>query len=132
MCHCGPEGAKQSNQKKGTVPEILVWGTGRPTREFLYIEDAAEAIILATEKYNKSEPVNIGAGFEISIKDLVKLIVKFTGFKGKVNWDKTKPDGQPRRCLDTKKAFKEFGFKTETKFEEGLAQTIKWYKIGDV
>ena len=113
---------------KGPVPEILVWGTGRPTREFLYVEDAAEAIILATEKYNKSEPVNIGAGFEISIKDLVKLIAKLTGFKGKIIWDKTKPDGQPRRCLDTSRAAKEFGFKAKTKFEEGLARTIEWYK----
>ncbi|OGX57620.1 MAG: GDP-fucose synthetase, partial [Omnitrophica WOR_2 bacterium RIFOXYB2_FULL_38_16] len=81
--------------------EIVVWGTGKATREFLYVDDAARGIILATEKYNKSDPVNLGAGFEISIKDLVDLIVKLTGFKGKVVWDKTKPDGQPRRCLDT-------------------------------
>ncbi len=112
---------------KGTVPEIVVWGTGKPTREFLYVEDAAEAVTLATEKYNKSDPVNIGAGFEISIKDLVKLIVKLTGFKGKIAWDKTKPDGQPRRCLDTSRAAKEFGFKAKTKFEEGLKKTIEWY-----
>lgn len=113
--------------KERGLPEIMVWGTGKPTREFLYVEDAAEAIILATEKYNKSEPVNLGAGFEISIKDLVKLIVKFTGFKGKIIWDKTKPDGQPRRCLDIEKAFKEFDFKAKTFFEEGLNKTIKWY-----
>ncbi len=112
---------------EGTVPDLVVWGTGKPTREFLYVEDAAEAIILATEKYDKPEPINIGAGFEISIKDLVKLIVKLTGFKGKIIWDKTKPDGQPRRCLDTKKAFKEFNFKAKTPFEEGLKKTIKWY-----
>ncbi len=111
-----------------SVEAITVWGTGKPTREFLYVEDAAEAIILATEKYDKSEPVNIGAGFEISIKDLVMLIVKLTGFKGRIIWDKTKPDGQPRRCLDTSKAVKEFGFKAKIKFEEGLARTIKWYK----
>ena len=109
-------------------PAITIWGTGTPTREFLYVEDAAEAIILATEKYNKSEPVNLGAGFEISIKDLVKLIVKLTGFKGKIIWDKTKPDGQPRRCLDTKKAFKEFDFRAKTKFEEGLKKTVEWYE----
>ncbi|MDP2279687.1 MAG: GDP-L-fucose synthase [Nitrospirota bacterium] len=107
---------------------ITVWGTGKPTREFLYVEDAAEGILLATERYNKPEPVNIGAGFEISIKDLVGLIVKPTGFKGKIIWDKTKPDGQPRRCLDTSKAEKEFGFKAKTSFEEGLKKTIEWYK----
>lgn len=116
---------------KGTVPfspEITIWGTGKPTREFLYVEDAAEAIILATEKYDKSDPVNIGAGFEITIKDLVKLIVKFTGFKGKIVWDKSKPDGQPRRRLNTSKAKKEFGFKAKTKLEAGLKRTIEWYK----
>jgi GDP-L-fucose synthase len=108
--------------------EIVVWGTGKATREFLYVEDAAEGIILATEKYNKSDPVNLGAGFEISIKDLVELIVKLTGFKGKIVWDTTKPDGQPRRCLDTSKAYKEFGFKAKTSFEEGLKKTIEWYR----
>jgi len=109
-------------------PTITVWGTGRPTREFLYVEDAAEGIVLATEKYNKSEPVNLGAGFEISIKDLVNLIAKLTGFKGKIIWDTTKPNGQPRRRLDTSKAEKEFGFKAKTKFEDGLKATISWYK----
>ena len=113
---------------KGTVPEITVWGTGKPTREFLYVEDAAEGILLAAEKYNKSEPVNLGAGFEISIKDLVELIAKLTGFKGKIIWDTSKPDGQPRRCLDTSKAEKEFGFKAKTEFEEGLKRTIEWYR----
>jgi GDP-L-fucose synthase len=108
--------------------KIVVWGTGKPTREFLYVEDAAEGILLATERYNKSEPINFGAGFEISIKDLVELIAKLTGFKGKIVWDTTKPDGQPRRCLDTTKAFKEFGFKAKTPFEEGLKKTIQWYK----
>ncbi|MFA5351262.1 MAG: GDP-L-fucose synthase [Candidatus Omnitrophota bacterium] len=112
---------------QGTVPEIVVWGTGKPTREFLYVEDAAEAIILATEKYNKSEPINIGAGFEISIKELVSLIVKLTGFNGRIIWDKTKPDGQPRRCLDTARAAKEFGFKAKTPFKAGLAKTIEFY-----
>jgi len=114
--------------KEGTVPEIVVWGTGRSTREFLYVEDCAEAILLATQKYNKSDPINLGAGFEISIKDLVELIVKLTGFKGKIIWDTSKPDGQPRRMLDTSKAFKEFGFKAKTNFEEGLKKTIEWYK----
>ena len=106
---------------------VEVWGTGKPTREFFYVEDAAEAIVLAMERYNKSDPVNIGAGFEISIKELVELIVELTGFKGRIIWDKTKPDGQPRRMLDTTKAFKEFGFKAETSFEEGLKKTIEWY-----
>ena len=108
---------------------IEVWGTGKATREFLYVEDAAEGIALAAAKYNKSEPVNIGAGFEISIKDLVELIVKITGFKGAVKWDASKPDGQPRRCLDTARAYKEFDFKARTNFEEGLNKTIEWYKI---
>jgi len=107
---------------------ITVWGTGKPTREFLYVEDAAEGILLAAERYNESEPVNIGAGFEISIKDLVDLIVRLTGFKGKVLWDTTKPDGQPRRILDVSKAEREFGFKAATDFEDGLQKTIKWYR----
>ncbi len=108
-------------------PKVVVWGTGKATREFFYVEDAAEAIILAMEKYNKSDPVNIGAGFEISIKDLAELIVKLTGFNGKILWDKTKPDGQPRRMLDTTKALREFDFKAKTGFEEGLKKTIEWY-----
>lgn len=105
--------------------EITVWGTGKATREFLYVEDCAEAILLATEKYNKPEPVNIGAGFEISIKDLVDLIAKLTGFKGKIIWDTSKPDGQPRRMLDTSRAKEEFGFVAKTKFRQGLKQTIE-------
>ncbi len=106
---------------------ITVWGTGKATREFLYVEDCAEAILLATEKYNKPDPVNIGAGFEISIKDLVKLIAKLTSFKGEIIWDTTKPDGQPRRMLDVNKAIREFGFKAKTGLEEGLKKTIEWY-----
>ena len=109
--------------------EIVVWGTGKPSREFIYAEDAAEAILMATEKYDKRDPVNIGAGFEITIKDLVNLIVKLTKFKGEIVWDTSNPDGQPRRMLDTTKAEKEFGFKAETSFEEGLKKTIKWYKL---
>ena len=108
--------------------QIVVWGTGKPTREFLYVEDAAEAIVLATEKYNKSDPINIGAGFEISIKDLVELLCKLCDFDGGIIWDNSKPDGQPRRCLDTTKAKQEFGFKARTDFEEGLQKTIEWYK----
>ena len=108
--------------------EIVVWGTGKATREFFYVEDATEAIILATEKYNKSDPVNIGAGFEISIRDLVDLIVELTGYKGEVTWDETKPDGQPRRMLDTTKAYREFGFKAKTDLREGLKKAIDWYR----
>jgi GDP-L-fucose synthase len=110
-----------------SLPTVVVWGSGRPTREFLYVEDAAEGILLAAEKYNKPDPVNLGAGFEISIKDLVDLIAKLTAFKGKIIWDNTKPDGQPRRMLDVTKAEKEFGFKAKTRFEEGLKRTIEWY-----
>ena len=108
--------------------EIVVWGTGKATREFFYVEDAADAIIRAMETYNKSEPVNIGAGFEISIRDLVDLIVELTGFQGKVVWDGTKPDGQPRRMLDTTRAREEFGFRAKTGFREGLQKTIEWYR----
>jgi len=107
---------------------IEVWGSGSATREFFYVEDAAEAIYLAGEKYNKSEPVNIGAGFEISIKELAGLIVKLSGFKGNIIWNKSKPDGQPRRMLDTSKAWEEFGFKAKTDLATGLTETIKWYR----
>lgn len=107
---------------------ITVWGTGTPTREFLYVEDAAEGILLAAERYNKSEPVNLGAGFEISIKELVDLIVELTEFSGRVVWDKSKPDGQPRRRLDVSKAEREFGFRAQTDFREGLKRTIDWYR----
>jgi len=106
---------------------VTVWGTGNATREFLYAEDAAEGILLAAEKYNKPNPVNLGAGFEISIKDLVDLIVKLTGFKGRIVWDPSNPDGQPKRMLDTSRAEREFGFKAKTNFEEGLKKTIDWY-----
>lgn len=112
---------------KNNENKIVVWGTGKATREFLYVEDCAEAIILAAEKYEKPEPVNIGSGFEISIKDLVHLIAELTGFKGDITWDGTKPDGQPRRCLDTSRAEKEFGFKAKTNFKEGLKKTIEWF-----
>ncbi|MDD5449884.1 MAG: GDP-L-fucose synthase [Candidatus Omnitrophica bacterium] len=108
--------------------EITVWGTGRATREFLYVEDAANGILLAAEKYDKPEPVNLGSGFEISIKGLASLIARLTGFKGKIAWDASKPDGQPRRKLDTSRAYREFGFKAVTGFEEGLKRTIEWYR----
>jgi GDP-L-fucose synthase len=107
---------------------IEVWGSGTPTREFIYAEDAAEGILLATEKYNESEPVNIGTGFEISIKDLVKKIAEITGFKGEVIWDKTQPDGQPRRGLDTSRAREKFGFRAQMDFDEGLLKTVEWYR----
>ncbi|MBF0570638.1 MAG: GDP-L-fucose synthase [Candidatus Omnitrophica bacterium] len=113
--------------KKCGDKQITVWGTGRATREFLYVDDAAHGIVLAAEKYNSSEPVNLGAGFEISIKELVQLIVKLTKFKGGIVWDQTKPDGQPRRCLDTTRARKEFGFEAKVSFEAGLKKTIAWY-----
>jgi len=108
-------------------PSVVVWGTGKATREFLYVEDAAEGILSATEKYNKPDPVNLGTGFEISIGDLVALIAKLTGFRGEIIWDRSKPDGQPRRMLDTSKAEREFGFTAKTGFEEGLKKTVGWY-----
>ena len=108
--------------------EIIVWGTGNATREFLYVGDAAEAIRLATERYDRSDPVNIGAGSEISIKELVHLIADLTGFQGRIRWDDTKPDGQPRRTLDTSRAFQEFGFKARTGLREGLKKAIAWYE----
>ena len=114
--------------KKEGKDNIVIWGTGKATREFLYVKDCAEAIILAAEKYDKSNPVNIGAGFEISIKNLIALIAKLTEFKGKIIWDTSKPDGQPRRKLDVSKAKKEFGFVAKTDFQEGLGKTIEWYR----
>jgi GDP-L-fucose synthase len=109
--------------------EIVCWGDGSPTREFLYVEDAAEAILLAAERYNKSDPVNVGAGFEITIRDLVNLIARLTNFKGRIVWDPSKPNGQPRRLLDISKAEKEFGFRAKVGFEEGLRRTIAWYQL---
>ena len=107
---------------------IEVWGTGTATREFLYVEDCAEGILLATEHYNEPEPVNLGAGFEISIKELVNQIATLTGFSGSIEWNSSKPDGQPRRCLSTQKAKEAFGFSATTSFEVGLKQTIEWYR----
>jgi GDP-L-fucose synthase len=107
--------------------QVTVWGTGEATREFLYVEDAAEAITLAMKKYDKPDPVNIGSSEEISIRKLVDLIAKITGYKGEIVWDKTRPDGQPRRKLDTSKAWEEFGFKAQTSLVSGLSKTIEWY-----
>jgi len=107
---------------------VEVWGTGTPTREFLYVEDAAEGIVLATEKYDKGEPVNLGSGMEISIAKLVELIGRLTNFNGEIRWDATKPDGQPRRMLDVSRAEREFGFRAKTEFEQGLRNAIEWYK----
>ncbi len=108
--------------------EIVIWGDGSPTREFLYVTDAARGILLAAESYNKSDPVNLGSGQEISIRDLAKLIARLTGFKGRFAWDETKPGGQPRRALDISRAWREFGFRTEVDFEQGLKDTVEWYQ----
>jgi len=124
-----PTATKPDKRNRLERPDrpVIVWGTGKATREFLYVEDCAEGIVLATERYNKSAPVNIGAGFEISIKDLVTLIAKLMKYNGQIKWDKSKPDGQPRRMLDTSRARKEFGFKAKTSFQKGLRKMIEWY-----
>jgi GDP-L-fucose synthase len=114
-------------QDKGEK-EVVVWGDGSPTREFIYVEDAAEGIVAATEKYNGPEPVNLGSGYEISIKALAEMIASQTGFNGKISWDTTKPNGQPRRCLDTSRAKEYFGFRAQVDFQEGLKRTIDWYR----
>ncbi len=108
--------------------EVIVWGDGSPTREFLYVEDATEGILLASEKYNGSDPVNLGSGYEISIRDLVEMIARLIGFEGELVWDTSKPNGQPRRGLDVSRAESRFGFRAGTPFEEGLRRTIEWYK----
>ena len=113
--------------KEQGASEILAWGDGSPTREFIYVEDAAEGITLATERYNSSEPVNIGAIFEISIKALTEPVARLTGFAVSIRWDTSKPNGQPRRKLDTTRAREAFGFEAKTDFEEGLRRTIDWY-----
>ena len=112
----------------GGEKHIDVWGTGKATREFLYVEDAAEGIALATKNYSKPEPVNLGSGFEISIRELAEMICAFIGFDGELLWDTSKPDGQPKRCLDVTRARKEFGFEAKTDFKEGLRRTIDWYE----
>jgi len=118
----------EAADKGGKAPPVTVWGTGTPTREFLYVEDAAEGLLLAAERYNQSDPINLGAGFEISIKELVDRIAKLTGFTGEIVWDASKPDGQPRRCVDASLADKLFSFRAKTTFEDGLKKTIAWYR----
>lgn len=119
---------KCADAKERGEGQIVAWGDGSPTREFLYVEDAAEGILLATEHYNKSDPVNLGSAFEISIKDLVETIARLTGFEEKIVWDTTKPNGQPRRKLDTSRAKRLFGFSAKVGFEEGLRRTVEWYQ----
>ena len=118
---------KMVDAKLAGKNEVVVWGTGKVSREFLYVEDASEGILLAAEKYDKSDPVNLGVGREITISELVSLIAKLTGYDGKVVWDTSRPDGQPRRCLQTSRAKKEFGFEAKTDFKKGLQKTINWY-----
>jgi len=118
---------KVADAKSANQNFMEIWGTGNASREFLYVEDAAEAIVMATEYYDGAEPVNIGAGFEITIKELVNTICRLMDFTGEVRWDTSKPDGQPGRMLDTSRAQKEFGFKAKTSFEDGLKKTIDWY-----
>jgi GDP-L-fucose synthase len=108
--------------------DVIVWGTGMASREFLFVEDAAEAVVLATEHYNDPQPVNLGSGIEVTIKELAELIAELCGFTGRLVWDTTKPDGQPRRCLDTSRAEQAFGFRARTNFREGLTRTIAWYR----
>lgn len=108
--------------------EIVAWGDGSPTREFLFVEDAAEGILLAAERYNESDPVNLGSGREISIRDLLSLIARLTGYQGRIRWDTEKPNGQPRRALSVERAYERFGFRATTDFEEGLRRTIDWYR----
>ena len=126
--HVIPALIKKCLEAKANKQEIVVWGDGSPTREFLYVEDAAEGILLATENYSGSEPVNLGSSYEISIKDLVEKIAQFTGFEGQIVWDTGKPNGQPRRKLDTKRAKEFFGFESKIDFDDGLRRTIDWYK----
>jgi GDP-L-fucose synthase len=114
-------------QERGD-PEMVCWGTGSATREFLYVTDCARAIAQATEHYNDSEPVNVGSGMEISIRDLVQTVAQLCDYRGRIVWDHTKPDGQPRRCLDTSRARERFGFQAEMDFEDGLRATIEWYR----
>lgn len=114
--------------KRENKPFVDVWGTGKASREFLYVDDAARGIILATERYNKPDPVNLGAGMEITIRDLVALIQELTGYSGEIQWDTTKPDGQPKRSLDVSRAQREFGFEAQMPFRGGLERTIAWYE----
>lgn len=118
---------KVIDAKKSGEEQIVVWGTGKATREFLYVEDASEGILLAAERYNKPEPINLGTGIEVPIKELIELIVELSEFNGKIVWDRTKPDGQPRRCFDVSRAKEELGFEAKMSLQEGLKRTIDWY-----
>ena len=119
---------KMVEAKKRGEREVVLWGDGSPTREFLYVDDCAEAILLAAERYDQPEPVNIGIGSEISIRELAELIAELTGYEGELVWDTSKPNGQPRRCLDTERAERLFGFRAKTQFREGLERTVAWYQ----
>jgi GDP-L-fucose synthase len=119
---------KAVDAREAGEPHIEVWGTGSASREFLYVDDAAQGIVLGAERYDGAEPVNLGVGREIRIRDLVELIVRLTGYDGEVRWDTAKPDGQPRRALDTSRARELFGFEAKTSFEDGLRRTIEWYE----
>jgi GDP-L-fucose synthase len=121
---------KVYDAKQAGAPFIEAWGTGSASREFLYVDDAAEGIVLATEQYDKSEPVNLGSGKEITIKELTMAICQIMNYDGEIKWDTSKPDGQPRRMLDVARAEKEFGFKARVEFREGLGKTIDWYVAG--
>jgi GDP-L-fucose synthase len=114
--------------QRAGAPEVVLWGDGSPTREFLYVDDAAEGIVLAAERYDGSDPVNLGSGTEIAIRDLAIEIAAAVGFQGRVLWDATKPNGQPRRSLDTSRAAERFGFRAETRFSDGLRATVDWYR----
>lgn len=127
--HVIPDLIRKFTQAKALKhPEVVLWGTGKATREFLYVKDAARAILLATEKYNGAEPVNLGSSFEISIKDLAKKIKHLTGYKGRIVWDNSKPDGQPKRHLDVSRAKKFFDFESQVDFDKGLRLTVGWYQ----
>jgi len=121
---------KICDAKRSGEDQITLWGTGNATREFLFVRDAAEGILLATDEYNKADPVNLGSGREISIRDLAEMIVDLIGYEGEIMWDHSRPDGQPKRCLDTSRALSEFGFKARTRLEDGLRRTIDWYIRG--
>jgi len=119
---------KFSDAKLNNQPSVEVWGTGAASREFLYVDDAARGLVLAADRYSKPDPVNLGSGMEITIRDLVDLIRELTGFSGEIRWDTSKPDGQPKRCLDVSRAKREFGFEATMPFREGLKRTIAWYE----
>jgi GDP-L-fucose synthase len=130
----GPDGhvipmlvARYLEAKERGLEEVVAWGDGSPTREFLYVSDAAEGIVAATERFDGEEPVNLGSGREVSIRELTELVARETGFQGRISWDTSKPNGQPRRCLDTSRAADLFGWRAQTAFESGLRETVQWY-----